>query len=118
MDGIDRDIIKNIHYTQPWRNGNTPFIADAACIKKNKRHYVRLYSTNFGLCRNGCEWSDFFTAQGKYLGSTGGHRGMISFPLRYIGYPLYDHILSGDWIEQADDQSSIHINRVRKYTEE
>jgi len=43
---------------------------------------------------------------------------MISFPLRYIGYPLYDHILSGDWIDQTDDQSSIHINRVRKYTEE
>jgi hypothetical protein len=48
-----------------------PFITGAACYKKGKEALIILQRTNFGNCR-GCEWSDFYTADGRYLGSNDG----------------------------------------------
>lgn len=34
------------------------------------QHYIILTGTNFANCREGCEWHDFFMADGRYIGST------------------------------------------------
>lgn len=45
-------------------------VTGADCINVESKHYIVLSGTNFGNCREGCEWLDFFTGNGKYLGST------------------------------------------------
>lgn len=43
----------------------------AACVKFKHTHLVVLSGTNLGNCTDGCEWTDAYTLQGKYLGSSG-----------------------------------------------
>ncbi len=40
------------------------------CVKgTNKKNKVVLRSGNLGNCRNGCEWNDYFSETGAFLGS-------------------------------------------------
>lgn len=106
-------IYKNISYIHPSDGAGSPFMADVACIKVGEKYYVRTGSTNFGNCY-GCEWSDFFTNRGKYIGSTGSDvYGRTSFLHKNISDALYDRIMNGEWIEQDDGEVSIEIYRVR-----
>jgi hypothetical protein len=57
-----------IHYPKVKRGDE--FVIGAFCVADRSRHYVVLQGSNFGSCSEGCEWYDFFTSDGRYLGST------------------------------------------------
>lgn len=80
------------------------FIAGVDCLSWGGQHYVGLEGTNFGNCRQGCEWLDIFEESGKYLGTT--------VPARYRddGFrrrPLSKALLKkvsgrADWVDSVD----------------
>ncbi len=47
---------------------NQSMIVQLACVKGRDKNKVVLESTNLGNC-NGCEWSDYFSDTGSFLGS-------------------------------------------------
>jgi hypothetical protein len=62
---------KIVAFRHEFNGGNQPFIVGAECHVKNSTSFVLLRNTNFGNCQV-CEWTDVFSAEGKYLGSNEG----------------------------------------------
>jgi len=65
-------------FKHAFNSGNQPFIVGAECHVRNGAAFVLLRNTNFGNCQI-CEWTDIFSANGRYLGSTEGMFGGESF---------------------------------------
>ncbi len=105
--------IKNVGYSQPYRLDDPPFIASAGCVKVKQQHYVVLNNTNFGLCADVCEWHDFFTNHGQYLGSTPGLKGITSFSRKLVSDPFFSRMMGGDWVEQANGESEVDTLQIR-----
>jgi hypothetical protein len=57
------------HYYSHKASLNQPFIYSVACLKKSNTHYFDLTSSNLGNCKT-CEWHDFFSEFGTYIGSS------------------------------------------------
>lgn len=62
---------KIVTFKHEFNDGNQPFIVGAECHVKNSTAFILLRNTNFGNCQV-CEWTDVFSAEGKYLGSNEG----------------------------------------------
>lgn len=106
-------LYKTVTYSHPSDGAGEPFVTNVSCIKVGQKYYVQTINANFGNCR-GCEWTDFFTNQGKYVASTGsGVYGRTSFVHKLISNKLYDRIMDGEWVEQEDGEISIDIFRTR-----
>lgn len=105
--------IKNVGYSQPYRLGDPPFIASAGCVKVKQQHYVVLNNTNFGLCADVCDWQDFFTNRGQYLGSTPGVKGLTSFSRKLISDQFFSRMMGGDWLEQVNGEITIDTHQMR-----
>jgi hypothetical protein len=60
--------------------GPDSMIIRAKCITNEAGNFVWLLSENYGSC-DGCEWSDFYTPDGTYLGSqkNGTEFGAVGF---------------------------------------
>ena len=99
--------IKNVGYSQPYRLGDPPFIASAGCVKVKQQHYVILNNTNLGLCADVCDWQDFFTNRGQYLGSTKGLKGLTSFSPKLVSDQFFSRMMGGDWVEQANREIAV-----------
>jgi hypothetical protein len=56
-------------YRLPFKDGNQPFIAGASCHRRGTEGVIVLERINFGNCRMGCEWSDYYSLSGAYLGT-------------------------------------------------
>ena len=72
-----------------------------------------LNNTNFGLCADVCEWHDFFTNRGQYLGSTPGLKGTTSFSRKLVSDPFFSRMMDGDWVEQANGEAELNLPRLR-----
>lgn len=101
--------IKNVGYSQPYRLGDPPLIASAGCVRVKQQHYVILNNTNFGLCADVCDWQDFFTHRGQYLGSTLGWKGATSFTRKLVSDRFFYRMMAGDWVEQANGEIAVDI---------
>jgi hypothetical protein len=62
---------KVTEYRHQINGGDQDYVTEAACFEKGEAAYLVLSGTNFGNCA-GCEWEDFYTPDGRYLGSTAG----------------------------------------------
>lgn len=60
-----------LSYNYTFNDGNQEFIANITCYTHNKERFIVITNTNFGNCRT-CEWFDFYSSNGNYLGSTDG----------------------------------------------
>lgn len=60
-----------VAFKHQFNGGNQPFIVGAECHVRGSKVFVLLRNTNFGNCQV-CEWTDVFSAEGKYLGSNKG----------------------------------------------
>lgn len=65
-----------LEYANPQSNGS--MIVQGRCIHLMDTDIVELSNTNYGNC-NDCEWSDFFSHSGAYIGSTHKKFGAINF---------------------------------------
>lgn len=101
--------IKNVGYSQPYRLGDPPFIVSAGCVRVQQQHYVILNNTNLGLCADVCDWQDFFTNRGQYLGSTKGLKGLTSFSRKLVSDHFFSRMMAGDWVEQANGEIAVDI---------
>lgn len=54
------------------------YIYGDICIKSENKYYVELQSSNLGNCTK-CEWSDYFSQQGSYIGSDNGKHAKTNF---------------------------------------
>jgi hypothetical protein len=57
--------IQNYKYNQESHS----FIYQASCIRARNKFYIKLINSNLGNCSN-CEWYDFFSNNGIYIGSS------------------------------------------------
>lgn len=105
--------IKNVSYGHPFRDGAPPFVPSASCVKVKQQHYVMLAGVNFGLCTSICEWHDFFTNRGKYLGSTLGWKGATSFTRKLVSDQFFYHMMGGDPVIQPNGKAELNIIRIR-----
>ena len=62
---------RTVRNAYQFNEGAQQFIVGIACYKDARGQVVEMSKTNFANCSI-CEWSDFYTADGSYLGSTEG----------------------------------------------
>lgn len=85
------------HYT----NDSQKFINNAKCIESKNKFYVELESGNLGNCKI-CEWSDYFSESGRYLGSEQGLAGKTSFSRRLIRRKELQRIKEGRLLQSVE----------------
>ncbi len=105
--------IKNVSYGHPFRDGSPPFVPSASCVKIKQQHYVMLAGVNFRLCTSICEWHDFFTHRGQYLGSTLGWKGATSFTRKLVSDRFFYRMMGGDPVIQPNGKVELNIIRIR-----
>jgi hypothetical protein len=62
---------RTVRNAYQFNEGAQQFIVGIACYKDARGHVVEMSKSNFASCSI-CEWSDLYTADGSYLGSTEG----------------------------------------------
>ncbi len=111
----DGDIIRNVNYNAPFESsggGYQPLITKIFCVPMKNKFYLDVGSTIFESCSN-CEWSDYFSENGTYLGSTSGHYPRTNFKYRIASKSFLDAILT---VENTD-LKSVFISRVNEEKE-
>lgn len=92
---------------------NTPeMVVSAMCVSAENHDFIVLANTNFTNCKEGCEWSDYFGSNGRYLGSTVNQSRNTSFKrrgLRNSDLSLIRKISSA--VQQKQIEDSFDIKR-------
>lgn len=83
------------------------FIYGAACLNDKNKQFVELNSSNLSNCKN-CEWSDYFSSDGIYIGSSDSPRTKTSFNKMKIENHLYDIFLQANRLEEITLSTVAH----------
>ncbi len=75
----------------------------------DKKFYVLVQNTNYANCKDGCEWMDLYTYNGKYIGSTKGvsramTKNFIPLTRKYITAVKKSSVLSESFISRANKE--------------
>ncbi len=67
-------------------------ITDMVCVKRTKGVGIVLEGTNFAMCKEDCEWHDYFASSGAFLGSSGTEFGATNFKSAPISDSAFDKL--------------------------
>jgi hypothetical protein len=84
-----------------YKNDSQKFVNNARCIESKNKFYVELESGNMGNCKI-CEWSDYFSESGRYLGSEQGLSGKTSFSKRLLRQKELQPIKDGRLLQSVE----------------
>jgi hypothetical protein len=83
------------------------YIYGVSCIKSENKYYVELQSSNLGNCTK-CEWSDYFSQQGSYIGSDNGKHAKTNFRKKIIS------IIEAKKIRKGISTQKIHMTTISR----
>lgn len=88
-----------VSFFYSYEQDEQKFIRSAACLRNKNEFFVVLENANLANCKI-CEWSDYFSVNGFYIGSSDGLKNKTSFKKVKLTKHLEKIVLEASRIEE------------------
>lgn len=102
-----KNSMEAVNYSYTYGSLGATFVYEAACLQNSREFYVELGSSSLGSCKT-CEWYDFFSDSGVYIGSSEWMKSKTSFNRKILARNIERKLLHSNRIRDINVTTIFH----------